>query len=121
MKFYYNGKLIRTSKTHIYKYAVINIARDKCVACSATKEGAQATINSRLAEYERGIKNQTSIIKALEKGAKYCTYIDGKRTITLKLEARHTIEKAKEWLGYYTKDYEYVKENYKLVELEARA
>ena len=41
MKFYYNGKLIRTSKTHEYKYAVLH--GDKCLGCSATREGALKT------------------------------------------------------------------------------
>lgn len=38
MKFYYNDKLIRTSQTHEYKFAVLH--GDRCLGCSTTREGA---------------------------------------------------------------------------------
>lgn len=38
MKFYYNDKLIRTSQTHVYKFAVLH--GDRCLGCSTTREGA---------------------------------------------------------------------------------
>lgn len=41
MKFYYNGKLVRTSKSHEYRYAVMH--GDKCIGCSATRDGALKT------------------------------------------------------------------------------
>lgn len=44
MKFYYNGKLVRTSKTHEYKYALLNRA-DRTLACSATRKGAETAYN----------------------------------------------------------------------------
>lgn len=58
MKFYYNGKLIRTSRTHEYNFAAIS-PTGKCLTCSATYEGcaknlATLTANGRgwLSAYE---------------------------------------------------------------------
>ena len=48
MKFYYKGQLIRTSKTHEYKWALIRELPDgsiKALACSATQQGAGKDYN----------------------------------------------------------------------------
>lgn len=44
MKFYYNGKLVRSSKTREYKYAVVRETADGKIVvwgCSSTREGAE--------------------------------------------------------------------------------
>lgn len=43
MKFYYNGQLIRTSKTHHYTHACVEISEKgiRCIGCSSTKQGAE--------------------------------------------------------------------------------
>lgn len=50
MKFYYNGQLIRTSKTRHYKYAIIHESGDKLkvFACSETRENAQKRLESEI-------------------------------------------------------------------------
>ena len=39
MKFYFNGRLVRTSKTREYNYAAFS--GDNLIACSVTREGAE--------------------------------------------------------------------------------
>lgn len=43
MKYYYNGKLVRTSKSGTYKYAVM--LGDACKGCYSKVEGARSTFN----------------------------------------------------------------------------
>lgn len=54
MKFYYDGQLIRTSKTHEYKFACVRLAEDgryKNLGCSATYKGACKERDSRVSGY----------------------------------------------------------------------
>ena len=48
MKFYYNGQLVRTSKTRHYKYAIVRKYGDKVkvYACSETLENAQKRLET---------------------------------------------------------------------------
>lgn len=49
MKFYYNGQLMRTSKTHNYTHAVIAHHDDgtiSCIACSASRELAEKALHN---------------------------------------------------------------------------
>lgn len=46
MKFYYNGKLIRTSKTRHYKYAIGTSDTGKYAICSETWENAQKALDA---------------------------------------------------------------------------
>ena len=61
MKFFYAGKLVRTSKTHDYNFGVLN-ANGKIVSCSATKEGAEKLAK----DYFKWYKTQCAVV-ALEK------------------------------------------------------
>ena len=47
MRYYYNGQLIRTSKTHHYTHAVIIRKEDKviCYGCSSSEKGAEKLMN----------------------------------------------------------------------------
>jgi hypothetical protein len=45
MKFYYNGKLIRTSKTRHYKYAIGTSDTGTYPTCSETMENAQKALD----------------------------------------------------------------------------
>lgn len=51
MKFYYNGQLVRTSKTRNYKYAIVRESGDKIkvYACSETLENASKRLQSEKA------------------------------------------------------------------------
>ena len=117
MKFYYNGKLVRTSKTHEYKYGVYHTNLDKVIACSATKDGAQAHIDAKVANLNREIENCENALKAIAKGKTHYGYKDGRKTY---LEKVSTAEKHTEWLAGYKKSLESVKRTHKVVELEAR-
>ena len=46
MKFYYNGKLIRTSKTRHYKYAIGTSDTGCYATCSETWENAQKALDA---------------------------------------------------------------------------
>lgn len=46
MKFYYNGKLIRTSKTRHYKYAIGTSDTGTYATCSETMENAQKALDN---------------------------------------------------------------------------
>jgi hypothetical protein len=46
MKFYYNGQLIRTSKTRHYKYAIGTSDTGKYPICSETLENAQKALDA---------------------------------------------------------------------------
>ena len=123
MKFYYNDKLIRTSKTHEYKYALIS-GTGKCVTCSASRERAEAELASWINRYNDKIQNYKNIIHAIETGASHYNAIDGRKTYRVKLDGKnneaHTLDGAKEYLEGSTARLEEIK-SWKVVELEARA
>ena len=48
MKFYYNGKLIRTSKTHVYNWAIIDPTDGGVYACRRDRSGAESEYNRLL-------------------------------------------------------------------------
>ena len=52
MKVYYNGKQVRTSKTHNYTHAVIDL-NGKAISCHSTKEAAEKQIRSKLSSNEQ--------------------------------------------------------------------
>lgn len=58
MKFYYQNHLIRTSKTHNYKYAVINKKTFKAYRCSQNMKGIQAALKEIGKNYERLVSVQ---------------------------------------------------------------
>ena len=67
MKFYYKGKLVRTSKTHEYKFAVMT-ANDKLCSCHGTLDAAQKALRSKIATLETEIQNCKKAIEASEEG-----------------------------------------------------
>ena len=73
MRYYYNGQLIRTSKTHQYSFACISISEDGkyiCKGCSSTKAGAEKVKNEVLARFEKGIYSAEASIEAIKAGKK---------------------------------------------------
>ena len=61
MKFYYNGQLVRTSKNHEYKYALINTQTGKCYACWKDRKNPEAELQyrSRNLLVYKAVKNGT--------------------------------------------------------------
>jgi hypothetical protein len=118
MKFYYNGKLIRTSKTHIYKFALLNYAGN-CVTCSATYEGCLKEKNRRKSDNERRIENYGTMLKALKEGRQGYFVKDGRRGYYSRFTGKENAEQLAEWLEALIKGRSYYEEE-KIVELEAR-
>lgn len=69
MKFYYNGKLIRTSKTHEYKFAAIT-AEGKCLCCSATLDGCKRGLDAYTANGKGWLRNYEEIYNGTFKETK---------------------------------------------------
>lgn len=68
MKFYYNGTLMRTSKTRQYKYAVIS-ASGKCLACSETYNGALKYVQYYVNIWRKNIAYLESLVNGKRKVA----------------------------------------------------
>ncbi len=120
MKFYYNGQLVRTSKSHEYTHAVIDITTNGCKGCRVGRYKAEAIISAEVAEYERRAKNYESAIKALESGKTGYYVKEGRRTWFNKFSADATVEKYREWIAWNREYVDSIKANWKVVELEAR-
>lgn len=123
MKFYYNGKLVRTSANHIYTHAVIKGEKNGkylVEGCRANKEAAEQIITSRINWCKGNIKDAENAIKALENGESgYWYTFRGTRWFN-KFTSRSTVEIYKESIEMNLRDIEQVKNNWKVVELEAR-
>lgn len=119
MKFYYNGKLVRTSKNHEYKYASINKKTGKAYSCSTTKEGAGAEINRRINEAKRNIANYEKCIDAINKNYPYIFIKTGRTDYKVVLKGK-TVEEYEKWIGYNKEDLEYYSTNFEIVELEMK-
>ena len=120
MKFYYNGKLIRTSKNHEYTHAVIDITTGKCKGCRANEYTASTIISTECAWYERQIDNYRNAIKALESGKKGYYAKDGRRTYFSRFDADASVENYTRWIEWNMEHIKEIKANWKVVELEAR-
>lgn len=118
MKFYYDGKLIRTSKTHHYTHAVVNTATGKCLTCSSTLKGCEQFVSSHLNGYRCGIKNCKTAIKAIEDGKTRYNFTDGRRTFVEKIY--WTKEEYEERIADREDSIERIEKNWKIVELEER-
>lgn len=74
MKYYYDGQLIRTSKTHHYAYACVRKNAEgngwECLGCSATRKGAEKVKNEIITRYENAIDGYERAIKAINEGKK---------------------------------------------------
>ena len=108
MKFYYNGQLVRTSKTHEYKYAVINTETGKAYACSKDMKG----IDKAMSEIRRPLNHYQSL--------KNGTY---RRKDRWSYTLKQATEKAIEMYGSIENAIAECEANvarYKIVELEAR-
>ena len=70
MKFYYNGKLMRTSKTHEYKFAII-WPDGTLSSCHGTREAAEKEYRRLISENETAIADDLKAIEALKAGRTY--------------------------------------------------
>ena len=121
MKFYYEGKLIRTSKNHVYTHAVIDMASGKLIGCRASEDAARSVISSEISSYKTGIKNTQSMQKAIEQGKRMYRVTEGRRSCYMPIDSGDTLERCREWIEYREKAIERIRKDWKVVELEARA
>lgn len=120
MKFYYNGKLIRTSKNHEYTHAVIDITDSGCVGCRVGADKAEAIIRTEISQAERSIANCKTAIKALEAGKDGYFYKEGRRTWYCKFSSSNTIERYTESIEHLQNYIDRINNTWQVVELEAR-
>lgn len=120
MKFYYNNKLVRTSKTHEYKYALIWEGTGNLVMCSATREGCEKEIKSRIGHCREAIENYENIIKAINNGSKKFLAKAGRKSFYIDIPV-DSVEKCKEYIGHEREKIEAYIRKMKIVELEVRA
>lgn len=122
MKFYYNGKLVRTSKAHVYTHAVIDQASGSLKGCRSNKDAALSIISSQISRYETDIKNCEIAIKALKAGKSYYVVKERGRSYPIRFKDIEdpTVDGYTKWIELDKKRIEYIRENWKVVELEAR-
>lgn len=120
MKFYYNGKLIRTSKNHIYTHAVINNTTGALIGCRKSLELAEAIKTGEINRYYHAIAEQEAAIKALKAGKKGIWLKDGRHSWYKEFTDKHTVEYFEECIESLKRSIEYFSENWEIVELEAR-
>ena len=121
MKFYYNDKLIRTSKTHHYTHAIINIANNNsCYMCSATKEGCERE-KRRLINHEySNIEYDKAAIKALEAGKSGIWSKISGRSYFHKFDESDTIEYYTNWIASHEAMIDHYRNHLIIVEIEER-
>lgn len=112
MKFYYNGKLVRTSKSHEYSHGVLH--NGKVVSCHGSRELAFKEMTSRISRADARIQACQMAMAAIERGERFYWTKAGGRSC--KAEIHSTKE---QYLSYIEEAKEY-KKNFEIVELEAR-
>lgn len=117
MKYYYNGKLVRTSD-HEYTHAVIDMSTGKCKGCRASEEKAMAIKAEEIGKYEARITGCLKQIKALEEGKTfwYCKY--GRDTF--KTPIRMSKAELEQMMADIQKDIDRIGQSWQIVKLEAK-
>lgn len=122
MKFYYEGKLVRTSKTHHYTHALVNVETGKAITCSAKgPEACESYKQSYLRNVMQSITDEKTIIEAVKEG-RNGVFLGSKATYYKLRELFTTdIDKLTEFIEENRKRFDRVSENWKVVPLTERA
>ena len=126
MKFYYNGKLVRTSKTHEYHFAIINPESGNVWSCHGTRDAAVKEFRRPIAEAESGIETSKRAIKAIEAGRPYIIEKQGRYSYKIDLKGKDIFgldrSLVNTWEEYIESDLKRIKELEKrqIVELEMK-
>lgn len=120
MKFYYNNKLIRTSKSHNYTHAVINQTTGNCLGCRTSYSACESLINSEVNAYYQGIENGHKAIEALEAGKAGYYAKEGRKSWYIKFEEGRTVQFYRELIQGNRKALKNISDNWIIVELECR-
>lgn len=127
MKFYYDGQIIRTSKTHHYTHACINKNKDdngkhQCYGCSATRKGAEKIKQDILRRYQTQIEHNKIAMKAKEEGKKGYRNTRGEFIKFYNEETpQEYIEACKRYIEEGERLYKAVSENWIIVEVSEEA
>ena len=121
MKFYYNGKLVRTSKTHEYHYAIVKADGSKARSCHGTLKAAQNEMNRVIAEYNGAIASLNERRKALQNGRKFYFIKNGRREYKYIFTENDTVEDCDRRIEEVEEGFKWFTENWKIVELQAEA
>lgn len=119
MKFYYEDKLIRTSKTHVYTHALIGKSGE-VITCSATREGCEKELLWRLHNIERSITNHENALKAKATGKKQVRWLDGRTSYYVKLCDLDDLDVFEEYIVAEKEIIFTITHEWKIVELEAK-
>lgn len=123
MKFFYDGKLVRTSKTKVYTHAVINTETGGLIGCSSSRELAQKKVDSEISYCNSRIAEDERALKALTSGASGYSYRFG-RMKYFSVFGRDCSKNPEEWKQFIREHREridYIRRNWKVVELTAQA
>lgn len=119
MKFYYNGKLLRTSKTHHYTHAIVDVSNDALVGCRSDYQAAVNELNSWINNARNDVEYYEKYIAAIKRGAKQITVKSGRRSFPVKVD-HSLLDKNIESLAASKNYLKNIMENWKVVELEER-
>ena len=78
MKFYIDGNLVRTSKTHDYTHALM--FGNSVLSCHGSYEAAVKAMNRDIAQTNQRIANTAAAIKAIDEGRDTYRYRYGRET-----------------------------------------
>lgn len=115
MKYYYKGKLVRTSDNN-YRYASVWETEEsfKVCSCSSTWMGANKRITEEINSTLRGIDYYTIYLDAIIEGKEYFCYKNKTKKV---VEERERVE---QYLNYEKERLEKQRKYYKVVELEVK-
>lgn len=118
MKFYYDGQLIRTSKTHVYTHACVKKGENGyiCFGCSSTRAGAEKVKKDRMREIESAIYSYNARIEAVKEG-KSGFYSIKHKWISFKECGHITLEELERRLESTKASLERVKNEWMIVEV----
>ena len=121
MKFYYNGKLIRTSANHEYTHATLN-ERGGVMGCRTSRQAAEAIITAEKARLAREIENNKRKLEAREAGKEGWLYKEARRSVYIKFRADSKWDTPEGIRGTRAELESFLEavDGWKVVELEAR-
>lgn len=121
MKFYYNDQLIRTSKNHQYTHALIDQKTNNCIGCRTSYEACVALLNSSLNSVYESIENAHRKLEAIENGRPTYFIKDGRKEYRVPTANSETaLSSTKEWIDMENRRLNEIKNQWTIVELEAR-
>ena len=119
MKFYYEDKLIRTSKNHVYTHALID-QRGNAITCGASRKRCEKELLRKLHEVERNLMNLENALKARATGEKRVRWFVGCTSYYINLYELKNIDKFEEYIATDKEIIHIIMHEWKIIELEAR-